>query len=223
MAKINVPRAELTRLCGLPADADDETLNKAMAELLAASEARKAQAVAAAAEQQLVAEDRAIVEAAINAGKIPNTADRRQFWIDACARDRANNRGLIASLAPVLADIEATRAHARVMGQLGLGPQPRSVAASFGDWGDTYGAPVPYAVPETPAPVLLRKGVDREDWTRENHYQHFVNQLGLGRQLGVPKPPAGDSYYQPSPNDHVEFRNGEWVEKHPYKEVPRNG
>lgn len=227
MAKINVPRAELTRLCGLPADADDETLSKAMAELLAAAEARKAQSVAAAAEQQLVAEDKRIVAAAINDGRLP--VDRAAFWLDACARDRSN-RQIIASLAPglqpaekIAADSQAEATHAKLMARLGLGPEPRTVAASFGDWGDTYGAPSPYATPETPAPVLLSKGTAREDYSREEKYQDFIDKLGLSRRLGVPKPPPGDSWYVPSPNDHVEFKNGEWVDKAPYKEVSGNG
>src|ERR1700739_2969522 len=99
MAEIQVPRAELAELCGLPADSTDEELRKRMAELIAAHEAREAKAVADAAEQHLRDEDERIVNAAIAAGKFG--PQRKQFWIDACARDRSN-RQLIASLHPVL-------------------------------------------------------------------------------------------------------------------------
>jgi hypothetical protein len=209
MAKINVPRAELAALVGLPASATDAELNKALAALRDAAAAREAQAIAAAAEQQLVAEDRQIVNAAIAAGKIPNTEDRRQFWIEACARDRANNRAMIASLAavlPTVADAEAEAAHAQVMASLGLAPKPRSVAASSG-FGQQPGEALPaaYGSPEVPVPVLLHKGKDPRDYTREEQYQDFVHKLGIGRRLGVPRPPAADSYYVPSPNDPYEF------------------
>jgi hypothetical protein len=81
---------------------------------------------------------------------------------------------------------------------------------------DVLGLPVA----QTPAPVLLRKGTDPADWTKEQQYQHFAHKLGGKHAIGVPKPPAGDSYYVPSPNDVVELRDGTWVEKQPYKEVP---
>lgn len=227
--KVTIPRAELAELVGLPADTDDETLRKRMADLIAAHEAREAQAVAAAAEQQLVDEDKRIVEAAVAAGKFGQ--QRKQFWLDACARDRANGRQLIASLAPVLADMrgvdpEAERVHAQVMRQLGTPTQPRSVAASgnpFADMRerqvlDEIGLPVA----QVPPPVLLRKGTDPADYNREEQYRDFVDKLGLGPRLGVPKPPGADVWYQPSPNDPYRWDEsaGRFVEKQPFKEVP---
>jgi len=230
MAEIQVPRAELAELCGLPADTDDETLRQRMADLIAAHEAREAQAVAAAAEAQLVAEDKRVVEAAVAAGKFG--PQRKQFWIDACARDRSN-RQLIASLAPVLADMnraagvdpEAERTHARVMAQLGLAPQPRSVAASGDPFADARERQVldevGLPVAQVPPPVLLRKGTNAADYTREQEYQYFAHKFGGKIAEGVPKPPAGDVWYQPSPNDPYRWDEsaGRFVEKQPFKEV----
>ena len=80
--------------------------------------------------------------------------------------------------------------------------------------------PAPYRSPDVPAPVLLRKGTDPADWTPEQQYKNFVHNLGGKFATGVPKPPGGDVIYQPSPNDVVEFRDGQWVEKNPYREIP---
>jgi hypothetical protein len=230
MANIEVPRTEVCKLLGLPSDVDEETLNaefqKAITRLNAAKEAE----AIAAAEARLVDEDKRIVAAAVAAGKFG--PQRAQFWIDACKRDRANNRAVIASLHPVLADLagidpEAERVHAQIMARLGLAPQPpRTVAASGDPWAgrreravlDEVGLPVA----QVPPPVLIQKGVDPADWTREQEYQYFSHKIGLGRRLGVPKPPAGDVYYQPSPSDPYRWDEsaGRFVEKQPYKELP---
>lgn len=71
----------------------------------------------------------------------------------------------------------------------------------------------------TPEPVLLRKGTSPADYTTEQQYQDFAHKLGGPIAVGVPRPPAGDVYYQPSPNDPYEFVNGQWREKNPYKEI----
>jgi hypothetical protein len=124
MANIEVPRTEVCKLLGLPSDVDEETLNaefqKAITRLNAAKEAE----AIAAAEARLVDEDKRIVAAAVAAGKFG--PQRAQFWIDACKRDRANNRAVIASLHPVLADLagidpEAERVQAQIMARLGPG------------------------------------------------------------------------------------------------------
>lgn len=52
-----------------------------------------------AAERQARADDRRIVIAAHNAGKIPSS--RIEFWCEAMQKDRAGNRAIIAALAPV--------------------------------------------------------------------------------------------------------------------------
>lgn len=233
MAKINVPRAELCELCGLPADADDETLSRRMAELLAAREAGQAQAVAAAAEQQEIAQDKRIVAAAINDGRLP--AERATFWLDALKRDRGN-RVIIASLAPglkpaetVAADAESERTHTKLMARLGLAPEPRTVAASADPFADqrerqvldAFGLPVA----QTPAPVVIQKGTDPADWTREQRADAMQRKLGPRFHPGTKPAPPADVVYIPSPNDPYRWdgSTGQFVEKHPYREVPRNG
>jgi hypothetical protein len=225
-----VPRAELAAMLGLPADTDDETLRRAMAELLAsveAREAREAESVAAAAEQRLQAEDRRIVAAACNEGRLPST--RIEFWCSALQQDRERNRATIASLSPgtfmstvqVAAD-DLDRVHAKVMAAWGV-PQPqKSVAASSPEALrerqvlDAFGLPVA----QVPPPVLLRKGTDPADYTREQQYQDFAHKLGGKFTEGVPKPPAGDVIYSPSPNDPYRWDEsaGRFVEKIPYRE-----
>lgn len=83
---------------------------------------------------------------------------------------------------------------------------------------DDLGLPVA----QTPPPVLLRKGTDPADWTKEQQYQAFAHKLGGKHAIGVPKPPGGDVYYMPSPNDVSEFNpdTGKWREKNPYREIP---
>jgi hypothetical protein len=227
-----VPRAELAALLGLPPDTDEATLRRAMADLVATHEAREADAIAAAAEQRLQAEDKRIVAAAINEGKLPK--DRFEFWCSALQQDRPKNRSIISVISParpplppaerVGVDGDLQRVHAKVMAQLGV-PQPlRSVAASGDPQADlreravldAFGLPVA----QVPPPVLLRKGTSPADYTPEQQYQDFAHKLGGKFTEGVPRPPAGDTWYAPSPNDVTEFVNGEWREKHPYRELP---
>lgn len=61
--KVTVARAEVTELLGLPPDVDDETLQAEFQKALTRLKARETEAVNAAAEARLVAEDRRIVNA----------------------------------------------------------------------------------------------------------------------------------------------------------------
>jgi hypothetical protein len=236
MADIAVPRAEVAELLGLPADTDDETLRKAMADLVAAHQAREAEAIAAAAEQRLVAEDRRLVIAACNAGKLP--ANRIDFWCGALQRDRVGNRAILASLAvglppteKIADDAVVEGVHAKVLGRLGISTQlQRSVAATVAASAspvadaqerqvlDVLGLPTA----QVPAPVLLSKATNPEDWTWQQKSDFFQRHILGGRfKEGTQRTPqVSDVYYQPSPNDPYEFTNGEWVEKKPYKELP---
>jgi hypothetical protein len=157
-------------MVGLPADSDDETLRRAMADLLAAHESREAEAIAASAEQRLQAEDKRIVAAAINDGRLPT--DRATFWLDACKRDRAKNRAVISMLAKglppaekVAADADLQRVHGRVMAGLGVPTNPlRSVEAASG-FGQQPGETLPagnqyrYSNAVVAASVKRRKGL----------------------------------------------------------------
>jgi hypothetical protein len=226
---VRVSTAELAELLGLAADTPEDVLLRKFYEGAAALAAQEEAQAVAAAEAAACAEDRRIVNAAYNAGKFP--ASRVEFWTDALKRDRERNRALVASLAPGLVPVEKIAAnsdleaiHARVMRQAGVPIRPRTVAASGDPQADlreravldSRGLPVA----QTPPPVLLRKGTNVEDYTQEQHFDRFMNMLGGQFKASARPLPQGDSWYLPSPNDTVEFKNGQWVEKRPYKEIP---
>jgi hypothetical protein len=230
---VQVPRAEIAELLGLPADTPEDVLLRKFYEGAAALAVQEEAQAVAAAEAAACAEDRRIVNAAYNAGKFP--ASRVEFWTDALKRDRERNRALVASLTPglvpvekIAADTDVEAVHNKVIGQLGFAPKssPRAVAASgdpFADGReravlDAFGLPVA----DVPPPVLLRKGTNVEDYTQEQHFDRFMNMLG-GKFKASAKPlPQGDSWYLPSPNDTSEFKNGQWVPKRPYRELGPN-
>jgi hypothetical protein len=95
MSKVSVPRAELAALVGLTADADDETLQKAIDEKLIETNTQRVAASAA----QLEADDRRLVEAAIQQGKFGPS--RREHWLHALKQDRDGAKSVIAVLAAV--------------------------------------------------------------------------------------------------------------------------
>lgn len=237
MATVNVPRAELAALVGLSHDVDDETLNAAIANMVGQRQAREA-AVARAtaearAEARLQAEDRQIVAAAINSGKI--NSSRAQFWVDALKRERPGNRAIIASLASglppaekVAADADLERVHDGVMARLGLpagkpAGSARTVAAS------QHPAPLPptpmvdslgIPIPGVPAPVRLVRGKDPAHFTSEERDNGLLYALGgqfaaAAAARGIPRAPGAAGYYQPSPNDHSYYDEaaGEWRSK----------
>jgi hypothetical protein len=247
MATINVPRAKVAELLGLPADTDEETLHQALADAAAAIEAQKNAKAVSAAEARAREEDRRIVIAAYNNSKI--VASNIEFYQDAMSRDRKGIRSILAALAPGLPlsenekippDAGVQAVHDRVMGRLGKprtvasgGRAPVAAAAFRGGTlrgGGTNPPPPPpraavdkhgFPVLDMPAPVRISEGKPPETWTKEEQYRHFAHQLGGKFALGVPRPPRGeDGYYWPSPDDHSELVNGEWVEKNPYREVP---
>lgn len=235
MATINVPRAELARLAGVSPDVDDATLQRAVDSKLAQIEAEKRAAAVSAAEQRARAEDREIVIAAYNAGKI--TQGRIEFWCDALQKDRAGNRSVIAALAPGLpprekltADADLERSHRQVMARLGIqqspGQQPpRTVAAadrvphpyelSVRPPTDDLGNPLP----GIPPPVRYNKGKDPSTWTPEEQSNWFMHRLGGRFAQGVPRPPRRDAWYQPTGVEPYEFdeASGEWRAKPNYQ------
>jgi hypothetical protein len=71
-----------------------------------------------------------------------------------------------------------------------------------------------------PAPVVIKKGVTVQQYTDRQRQDAMLRRLGPRFHPGTQPPPPGDVVYQPSPNDVSEFRDGQWVEKHPYREVP---
>jgi hypothetical protein len=235
---VAVPRAKVAELLGLPEDTDDATLMAAWDAKAAALNAEEKALVAAAAEAAACAEDRRIVNAAISDGRLPES--RREFWLASIPKNREGNRAVIASLAPIFrpapqapADAELEAIHARVMRAAGMPTQLRAVAASDNAPTATGGGATPPPAPAarvdkfgfpiagTEQPVVLKKGVSPADYTREQRYQDFAHKLAGKFALGVPRPPAGDQIYIPSPNDPYRWdaASGQFVEKNPYKEV----
>jgi hypothetical protein len=70
-----------------------------------------------------------------------------------------------------------------------------------------------------PEPQVIKKGINPADYTPEQHYQAFAHMLGPKFTQGVPRPPAGDAVYWPSPNDVSEFVDGAWRLKNEYREI----
>jgi hypothetical protein len=226
MAMIEVPRAELAKLVGLPADSDDATLDKAMAQAIARHEAQQAAAVRDSAEQRLQAEDRQIVAAAINAGKFG--VGRRDFWLDALTRDRAANRGVIASLASLASvfsptgnasadpGLEAT--HHAVMRRPGIAStseaeSSRTVAAAAApqqwSWSPRVYDDLGIPISQVPPPARVRRGQPLEQWTQQERDDALQRRLGPAFWPGTKAPPAQDGWFQPGSNDHSEYVDGE--------------
>jgi hypothetical protein len=88
---VSVALADLARLVGVDPDSDRSTVESAMQLLISAHQARQSEA-------RLRIEDRALVDAAVNDGRI--SADSATFWCEALKQDRCGNRPLLASLIP---------------------------------------------------------------------------------------------------------------------------
>jgi hypothetical protein len=242
MAKVNVPRAKVAELLGLPADTDEETLRQALSDAAAAIDAQKHAQAVSAAEARACAEDRRIVIAAYNNSKIP--ANKIGFYQDAMSRDREGIRAILASLASglpraenekIAGDADVQAVHDRVMGRLGIKPTstpPRTVAAAdhrptvVGGGASAPPAPAPrlddlgLPLPDVPRPILIKKGTDPSEYTKEQQYQDFAHRLGGKFTRGVPRPPAPDQYFVPSPDDPYEFRDGEFRAKPNSRAMP---
>ncbi len=218
MTMIQVPRTEIAQLLGLPPDVDDATLSAAVEEALARQKNRKVAAARNSDEERLVAEDKRIVAAAINDGRLSLTS--RERWLNALKSDRATNRTMLASLAPglrpterVVADEELEQMHGQVMARLGITDSrpSRTVAAASPQAPRTpRGASVNMLgmpLPGVPAPIRIVRGKPPEQWTAEERSNWFLHRLRGRFRQGVELPPGSEGVYQPSPNDTYE-----WVE-----------
>lgn len=231
--KIRVQRSVLAEMLRLAPDSDDATIRAAMREAIAANEATiaadQARAVAAADEQALRAEDRRLVNAAFNDGRILN----REQWVGYLAADRTTNRQLLASLAhglrpdeQVVVDEGLEHTHQAVMARLGIAAMPatsrtvgRTVTAAA--YQGSSGAPVDglgIPIPQFPAPVRIKKGTPPEQWTERQRQDAALRRLGPRFHPGTKPPPAQDVWYQPSSNDHSMFVEGQgWVDNPNYR------
>ena len=208
---------EIAQLLGLPPDVDDATLSAAVEEALARQKNRKVAAARNSDEERLVAEDKRIVAAAIDDGRLSLTS--RERWLNALESDRATNRTMLASLAPglrpteqVVADVELEQMHGQAMARLGITDSrpSRTVAAASPQAPRTpSGASVHMLgmpLPGGPAPIRIVRGKPPAQWTAED------DQSGPGSGWGAVSgraelPPGSEGVYQPSPNDTYE-----WVE-----------
>jgi hypothetical protein len=171
-------------------------------------------------------EDAKLIAAAVGDGRISDT--NVLTWMNAMRADRDGTRRTLHSLPSIKADLSSEQVHAKVLGRLGLAPEPtkpRPVAAATPEAIaqerailDSVGLPVA----QTPKPVMIKPGTDPSQWTPEQVQNARLRSLGPRFAEGVPKPPAGPTWYIPSPNDHVRFdeATGQWVEKNPYRELP---
>jgi hypothetical protein len=225
---MEVPRAEVVELLGLPADVSDEDLGRALTQAL---ESAGQAALVSAAEAKARAEDRSIVTAAVNEGRLPAT--RIAFWLDALSRDRAGCRQVIASLAPgippavKIEDPDVEHARQGVMaalGRAGVKEPPRRV--------DAAAAPLP--APEVafdsivgtmstiPAPVRIVRGKDPLTWSDAEKNNATARQMFPGIRHLLPPDPGSAGTYLPTPNQPTlprQLPNGdmEWYPNPNYK------
>ena len=239
---VDVPRAEVLRLLGLPADSDDATMQAELDRQLDQIERDLDRQRVSAAERLARAEDRRIVHAAFNEGKIGG--NKVEFWCDALQRDRDRNRQVLAALAPGLpperklpVDPEAEQVHRNVLRRLGVQEPARQVQAAADDGLTPYQRAVRDAdtrrkaekrvtyddlglpIPPIPAPQVVSKGKPVEQWTEQEKADALQRQLGQRFWPGTKPPPKGDVYYQPSPNDPFEYdeASGQWRAKPNYR------
>jgi hypothetical protein len=235
MAKIKVPRSEITELLGLPHNVDDATLETEFQKAIARLKETELAAARSSEEQRLRAEDRRLVNAAYADGRIVN----RDNWAAALAANRRENRALLASLASglrpdeqVVVDEELEQTYGKVMARLGIKPPPprpnapRTVAAASPQTSPSSSAPmldsVGIPLAQLPAPVRISKGTPPEQWDDRQRQDALLRRMSPRLWPGTKPPPAQDVWYQPSPNDHSVYVEGEgWQPKPNYQ--PRSG
>ena len=235
---VRVSTAELAELLGLPLDTPADELRRKFYEGAAALAAQEEAKAVAAAEAAACAEDRRLVIAAVNDGRLP--ANKVEFWCAAIPKNREGNRAVIASLAKGLrpdqqlaADDSLEAVHDKVLRRAGVPTQLRSVAASGNEpqirGGGTAPPPAPpprldavgLPLPDVPRPVVIKKGTPVEELTERQRQDLMLRRMNPMFHVGTEKVQFGDTVYWPSPNDVVEFNEatGTWVEKRPYREI----
>jgi len=179
----------------------------------------------------LVRDDGRLVAAAANDGRI--SVDNVPQWMMAMKADRAGTRKTLASLTSVRAalfpgsgaDPELEKIHGQVMARLGVAsppgakPVPRPVAASASPVADAReraildGMGLPIA--RVPDPVRLVEGKDPATWTQKERADADLWRLGPAFRAGLQPPPGTARIFQPSPNDHSIFVEGEGWQPNP--------
>ncbi|WP_142256613.1 hypothetical protein [Mycobacterium colombiense] len=193
--------AELARIVGVDPASDWETIKAAADKLLAEDAAKRSAQNRSQAEKVLEAEDRRLVAAAVNDGRL--TAQSAQSWRAALKRDRPGNRLVLASLAPGIRpdgrigpdpDSDLEDVYNRLMAPW-LGGQTKSVAASRSQ------SQLPrHTAPWRPSNSAEMTGRSEADIDADPTYRHVAWNLGARFRDGL-KPPESTYYGIPAIND----------------------
>jgi hypothetical protein len=214
--KFTVPRAQVARILGLPSDADDGTL---LEKLDALAESTRRSEVVSAAEREARAQDRRLVIAAVNDGRL--TAKSIDLWCGAMQKDRAANRAVLASLAPglppekkLVVDPDMESVYDRMMSPFGDRPlRSQVVAASSSPHGGAAAA-VPdrraFARPNAisapiPEDAVITAGRPPWTWTEEEVRDAALWNQGF--QAGVKPPPSYAWEVPPVPGSEADVEN----------------
>ncbi|WP_156749202.1 hypothetical protein [Mycobacterium sp. 1482292.6] len=194
--------AELARIVGVDPGSDWETIRAAADKLLAEDAARRKAENRSQVEKVLEAEDRRLVAAAVNDGRL--TAQSAQSWRDALKRDRPGNRLVLASLAPGIRpdgrigaadpDSDLEDVYNRLMAPW-LGGQTKSVAASQSQLHRPR-----RAAPSRPANSAEMPARTKADIDADPTYRHVAWNLGARFRDGL-KPPESTYHGMPAIND----------------------
>jgi hypothetical protein len=119
-----------------------------------------------------------------------------------------------------------------VMARLGIKPPPprpnapRTVAAASPQTSPSSSAPmldsVGIPLAQLPAPVRISKGTPPEQWDDRQRQDALLRRMSPRLWPGTKPPPAQDVWYQPSPNDHSVYVEGEGWQPNPNYQ-PRSG
>lgn len=192
--------AEMARLVGVDPSSDWETIKAAADKLLAEDAAKRDAESRSQAEKVLEAEDRRLVAAAVNDGRL--TANSAQRWREALKRDRPANRLVLASLAPGLRadgrlgaapDSDLEDVYKRLMAPW-LGHQTTVVAASQSQ------PPPTRHTPSRPSNSAEMPGRTEAEIDADPTYRHVAWNLGARFRDGL-KPPEQTYYGMPPIND----------------------
>lgn len=189
VAKISVPRAELARLVGVPADAPDEVLLAAVDARLDAIAGEKS----ANREERERAKDKQLVEAAVADGRL--SADSADRWCAILGADREANRVLLGSLTavPLFVGGRVVDASARVHDSA-LHDIHSRVMASFGVEAAASASVEPWSRPPPD------QDADEEDEEDDDDAEMEALRRLLWRRLAPPRKPPPRNAESTNPN-----------------------
>jgi hypothetical protein len=201
---------------GLPSDSDDGTL---LEKLDALAESTRRSEVVSAAEREARAQDRRLVIAAVNDGRL--TAKSIDLWCGAMQNDRAANRAVLASLAPglppakkLVVDPDMESVYDRMMSPFGDRPLRSQVVAASSSPHGAAAAAMPdrraFARPNAVcAPIPEDAEVTgRPPWTwSEAEVQNAALWNQGFRGAGINPPPSYGWTVPPVPGSETDVEN----------------